>query len=131
MTVPSEKVEAFPPSFKVTLLVGFAAYVPTNPVTLFALLRFVVTVSDAELSVEVTERFVAVSEPDPDSLMAKAELAPSCPPIFKAAVPPALIALLIAIAVPAATLLEVSDRFPEKLEAPVVVMVPPSVREKL
>lgn len=39
--------------------------------------------------------------------------------------------LLIDIAVPAAVLFEVKDRFPEKLEAPVVEIVPPFVRVKL
>jgi hypothetical protein len=40
-------------------------------------------------------------------------------------------ALLIDMAVPAAELLDVNERLPEKLDAPVVVIAPPFVREKL
>lgn len=47
------------------------------------------------------------------------------------AVPVAVSALLIEIAVPAAVLFDVSDKLPEKLEAPLVVIVPPFVKAKL
>ena len=132
VTVPNEKAEALPESLRVTLLVAPAVKVPPKPVTLLAALpKFVVTVSLALESVEFTVRVVAVSEPEPDSLIANAELVPSCPLTFRVAVPVAVRALLIAIAVPAATLFDVSDRLPEKLEPAVVVILPPFVSEKL
>ena len=49
---------------------------------------------------------------------------------MRVAVPVAVRTLLMAIAVPAATLLDVSARLPVKFELPVVVMAPPLVSEK-
>lgn len=69
VTVPRENAAALPESFKITLLLGPAAKVPENPPTLFELLKLVVTLSAAAESVDRTERFVAVNEPVPVSVM--------------------------------------------------------------
>ena len=46
-------------------------------------------------------------------------------------VPIAISGLKMAMSVPAAVLLDVSERLPEKVEPPVVVIAPPLVKEKL
>ena len=51
--------------------------------------------------------------------------------IVRFVVPVADIALLMPIAVPAATLLEVSERLPVNADAPVVLITPPLVSMKL
>lgn len=131
VTVPSENAAALPESFNVTLLLGPAANVPENPVTLFELARLAVIVSAAVESVDVTDSVVPVSLPVPVSVIAYAVPAPSCPLTPRLTVPVAVNALLIEIAVPAAALFEVSDRLPLKVDAPVVPMVPPFVSAKL